>query len=489
MFVIMLLCTITQVQLAKAETYKGFSYEVDDNTVSIDKYNGKKSTVVIPKKIKGKKVTKIDSYAFAYNRTIKKLVIPEGVESIGQYALFDMQALENITFPQTLKSLTKECGFNFYTEASDFPQQTINVVKGSVAFKFVTKNYSYKKINVSKQKKVVVWYDDNKATWDKELAPKIVVKGKKYGKLPTPTKKGHKFLGWYTKLKGGKKVTAKTKAKKDQVLYAHWEFISKRAMLENPVIKKMSGEKWVQWDTIYFGSYMFDAGDNPDKIEWKVLELQGNKALVISTDCIDAVPYQNRKYLGNSLYDVSEACTWETSDIRKWLNGTENTALLGYEGYHYSDFYGKAFTEQERSMILDTQVTNSLGNATTDKIFLLSVEEYDTPSYYLSHECIEDDVRFSKLATEYSTLYSGDKDDEIFWLRTMLDDKHAYIREGNKYVSSPTYGVVDSLYATQVQPILYEEKKEQIPYVRPAMWIDLSNEELWEVGNGEFSEE
>jgi len=84
MFVIMLLCTITQVQLAKAETYKGFSYEVDDNTVSIDKYNGKKSTVVIPKKIKGKKVTKIDSYAFAYNRTIKKLVIPEGVESIGQ---------------------------------------------------------------------------------------------------------------------------------------------------------------------------------------------------------------------------------------------------------------------------------------------------------------------------------------------------------------------------------------------------------------------
>lgn len=48
-----------------------------------------------------------------------------------------------------------------------------------------------------------------------------------YGKLPTTTRTGYKFLGWYTKKTGGTKVKAKTvfKGKNDQVLYAHWKKI------------------------------------------------------------------------------------------------------------------------------------------------------------------------------------------------------------------------------------------------------------------------
>lgn len=54
---------------------------------------------------------------------------------------------------------------------------------------------------------------------------KTVKYKKKYGKLPAPTKSGYKFVGWYTKKSGGKKVTAKTKVKTSSKhkLYAHWK--------------------------------------------------------------------------------------------------------------------------------------------------------------------------------------------------------------------------------------------------------------------------
>ncbi|WP_313130830.1 InlB B-repeat-containing protein [Anaerocolumna sp.] len=49
----------------------------------------------------------------------------------------------------------------------------------------------------------------------------------KYNKLPTPTRKGYTFLGWFTDLVEGSKVTADTIAKEDdpRTLFAHWKGI------------------------------------------------------------------------------------------------------------------------------------------------------------------------------------------------------------------------------------------------------------------------
>ena len=46
-----------------------------------------------------------------------------------------------------------------------------------------------------------------------------------YGELPTPTRSGYTFLGWYTASTGGTQVTSETVANQtvDQTLYAHWE--------------------------------------------------------------------------------------------------------------------------------------------------------------------------------------------------------------------------------------------------------------------------
>jgi uncharacterized repeat protein (TIGR02543 family) len=56
-------------------------------------------------------------------------------------------------------------------------------------------------------------------------AKKTVIFGKKYGKLVMPVRKGYAFKGWYTKKKGGTKITAKSVVKitKAMTLYAQWK--------------------------------------------------------------------------------------------------------------------------------------------------------------------------------------------------------------------------------------------------------------------------
>ena len=53
---------------------------------------------------------------------------------------------------------------------------------------------------------------------------KTVTKGGTYGALPTPTRKGYIFNGWYTAKSGGTKITASTTVSltANQTLYAHW---------------------------------------------------------------------------------------------------------------------------------------------------------------------------------------------------------------------------------------------------------------------------
>jgi uncharacterized repeat protein (TIGR02543 family) len=59
----------------------------------------------------------------------------------------------------------------------------------------------------------------------KKTATKTVTYASKYGKLKAPTRKGYKFKGWYTKKKGGKRITAGAKVTitKNTTLYARWK--------------------------------------------------------------------------------------------------------------------------------------------------------------------------------------------------------------------------------------------------------------------------
>ena len=111
---------------------------------------------------------------------------------------------------------------------------------------------------------------------------------------------------------------------------------------------------------VNFGLYEQDNNQNNGKeeIEWLVLAKEDNQVLLISKCAIERMPYHQS--------DVS--VTWETSTIRRWLNGT---------------FINTAFNNTQKTNISTTTLKNlndpingaSEGNTTTDKIFLLSEAE------------------------------------------------------------------------------------------------------------------
>ena len=107
--------------------------------------------------------------------------------------------------------------------------------------------------------------------------------------------------------------------------------------------------------TIKFGCYEQDnnTSNGKEEIEWKVLAVEGNKALIISQYALDCKRYNN----------THNDTTWEMCTLRTWLNGT---------------FYNNAFGAVHQKLIVDSNVTadsTTPSNNTTDKVFLLSITE------------------------------------------------------------------------------------------------------------------
>ena len=113
-------------------------------------------------------------------------------------------------------------------------------------------------------------------------------------------------------------------------------------------------------DIVYFGNYEQDnyTSNGAEKIEWQVLAKENNKVLVISKYALDSQQYNT----------ADKDVTWETCTLRTWLNGT---------------FLNSAFSTNEQAAIAQTTVTadgnpeydTDSGNATTDKVFLFSIDE------------------------------------------------------------------------------------------------------------------
>ena len=118
-------------------------------------------------------------------------------------------------------------------------------------------------------------------------------------------------------------------------------------------------------DIVKFGKY--EQGHGVEPMEWRVLERTDKGILMIVEYVIDYKPYHK------ILTDI----TWEKCDLRRWLN---------------NEFLYTAFDETERFLIADTgcpadknpNYNTISGNATTDKVFLLSILEAE--KYFKSDE-------------------------------------------------------------------------------------------------------
>ena len=195
-------------------------------------------------------------------------------------------------------------------------------------------------------------------------------------------------------------------------------------------------------DIIKFGTYEQDndSSNGKDKIEWLVLEVKDGKALVISKKALDCKPYNNEY----------EDVTWETCTLRKWLN---------------DDFINSAFSADEKAAIPTVTVSADEnpeystytypGNATEDKVFLLSINEVN--KYF------ESDQARACEPTEYAVAngvyVNSDSGNCWWWLRSPGDYQF-----GAASVSDD--GDVDELG--------YYVNGSNCA-VRPALWIDLNS--------------
>lgn len=84
---------------------------------------------------------------------------------------------------------------------------------------------------------IIITFDSNGGVPQKR--ERIQKRGQTIEKLPTVSKKGYIFKGWYTKKSGGKKITASTKITSNIILYAHWSKVT----VKKAVIKSVKSQK------------------------------------------------------------------------------------------------------------------------------------------------------------------------------------------------------------------------------------------------------
>jgi hypothetical protein len=158
----------------------------------------------------------------------------------------------------------------------------------------------------------------------------------------------------------------------------------------NEVKEAVGLEDATTGDIVHLGEISFTAYNAGKKLQqsndygWLVLAVEGNKVLLITENVIDKRPYSEKHV------DVS----WESSSIRKWLN---------------TEFY-ELLPANIKDRIVETDIVNdenadygtSGGNATKDRIFLLSADE--AKSYFSS-----DDQRESNLEVR------GDSENTAVW--------------------------------------------------------------------------
>ena len=207
-----------------------------------------------------------------------------------------------------------------------------------------------------------------------------------------------------------------------------------------------------RWGLVEAGTYLTygkyeqdnDVSNGKESIEWLVLDVRDRKALVISKYALDCKKYNETEV------DV----TWETCTLRGWLN---------------NDFINTAFMAEEKAMIPTVTVSadkNPLystnpGNATLDKIFLLSITEAN--KYFASSE--ERECKSTEYAEAQGAYTSSSNRNCWWWLRTLGNNQSNPSNVdllGDVNEGGGTYGYGYVVYLDNVA-------------VRPAMWIDLNS--------------
>lgn len=200
-------------------------------------------------------VEKIDEYAF-WNNQIKELEIPGNVKTIGRYAFQRTQdyieaTINKVVLHEGLESIGKRAFYQTLTsECKSIDLPTTVKVLDAAAFegnakvtlislvedqvnakgdytKVVAKGTAHEIVLVHK-----VTFDAGEGKADAETAR--TDKDGKLAELPDAARDGYTFEGWFTAAEGGDAVTADTVFDKDTIVFAHWK---KNVVSATPSVK------------------------------------------------------------------------------------------------------------------------------------------------------------------------------------------------------------------------------------------------------------
>jgi hypothetical protein len=167
-------------------------------------------------------------------------------------------------------------------------------------------------------------------------------------------------------------------------------------------------------------------------LDWLVLAVEDGKALVLSDKVLERRAYQS---------DGEK--TWESSDLREYLNGS---------------FYNSTFNDQEKNLIIETELVNANnpdhgtagGNSTRDKVFLLSIDEVNKYMGDEAHIIIRSAIIAKSLATDEASWW---------WLRSPGRTSHyTVVVHSDGYISDGGFS---------------DGGGDGRSGVRPALWINL----------------
>ncbi len=178
-----------------------------------------------------------------------------------------------------------------------------------------------------------------------------------------------------------------------------------------------------------------------EPVQWRVLSKTNGVLFLMAEKILESRAYNQE----------TGDITWENCDLRNWLN---------------ADFYNTAFSETEKPRILTSTVVNNDnplygtdgGGNTSDKLFLLSLDEMITSDYGFIPDYYASDSKRQAQGTDFSKsqglfvstedLYNGNSN---WWLRSpgVYSSDASYVdvqgRDPRSYVNMTYFGVRPAL--------------------------------------------
>ena len=229
---------------------------------------------------------------------------------------------------------------------------------------------------------------------------------------------------------------------------------------------------------VKFGKYYQENSSTKTPIEWKVLDVIGDKVLLFSEKVLDAKAYNEDRI------DI----TWETCSLRKWLN---------------NEFYNLAFDSDEKKSIYTSNIqTNDNafplrmkvpawlaqyshrpivtgGGTTTDKVFLLSWEE--GKKYF--RKSPDNQSKVSVLTPMFKIYQEYDINNVAIAFTDVTAEPTSYARQHNAYIQDEKCGAwywfrspgnTSQMAVSNMNDILYRvgtKVDDNTMGVRPAIWV------------------